>query len=500
MKPSRLLLVFLILTLGALGARAAAEPRDAAVVQILVTYRRFDPGIPWRREKPQERDGYGVVVGPGRVLTVESLVRNATLVEIRRAGDGTRIPCTVVLADAQANAALLSCTDTRGLAALTPVPVSTNLTRAGKVQIVQFDEAAQIQTAEGTVTEASVAPLPDAPWSALMLKVHSELHVTEDGAPVFRGAELAGLVMGYDRDAQASLVLPSTLLARFLADVATPPYRGVPSAGFTWAPLLNPDKRRYLGLADDARGVLVLKTIPGSGAAAALQPQDVVVAWDAVPVDSEGYYADPVCGRVLFSNLITSRHRPGDSVAVAVMRDRTNQTVTVTLQSRTDDDALIPENAAGEPVEYLTEGGLVIREVTGDYLRAAGGKWIFQAHPKLVHLYLTRAQFPEQVGDRVVILSGVLPDPVNVGYQQLRDMIVTRVNGQPVRNLADVFAVAEKDGSIERLTLDEFGVDVMLDRSTIGAANKRIRSVYNIPKLRYRRPEVSRLAPAGIQP
>jgi hypothetical protein len=108
---------------------------------------------------------------------------------------------------------------------------------------------------------------------------------------------------------------------------------------------------------------------------------------------------------------------------------------------------------------------------------------MLNANPRLVHLYLTRAQFPEKPGDRVVILSGVLPDEINKGYQGYRDDIVTRVNGQPVSNLADVFAVRSRDKGIWRVTTQSQGVDLVLDRDQLDEANRRIADRYRIPQL-----------------
>jgi S1-C subfamily serine protease len=483
MKPSPSLLLALSLS----AAAAVAAPLDRSVVEVLVTVRRPDPGIPWRRDRPRQQGGYGVVVGPGRVLTTENLVRNATLVELRRAGDARRITATIVQADPQADLALLQFPDAPATAGLAPLAIATNGTREGKVVVAKFDEAAQVQTAEGTVTEAALRVLPDAPWPGLQLSVQNDLHIGQAGAPVVRDSELAGLIVDYDEENSVSLALPAALLRRFVDDVQTPPYLGIPVAGFTWTALLAPDTRRYLGMPDDARGVLVLQTLPGSGADGVLQPQDVIQEWDGCPIDSEGYYEDPTWGRLLFANLISSRRAPGESVPVRILRDGRAQTVSVTLRARADEDALIPENAAEAPAEYLVDGGLVLRELSGDALRAAGSRWLAAVNPRAARLYLTRAQFPEKPGDRVVTLVGVLPDPINVGYQHLRDLFVTAVNGKPVRNLAQVFDIVEADGGIERLSLQHYGVDVILDRAQLEAANRRIQAAYNIPHLRYRR-------------
>jgi len=50
---------------------------------------------------------------------------------------------------------------------------------------------------------------------------------------------------------------------------------------------------------------------------------------------------------------------------------------------------------------------------------------------------------PDEAGPeprRIVLLSSVLPDAANLGYQELRDVMVERVNGRPVGSLADATA------------------------------------------------------------
>ena len=83
-----------------------------------------------------------------------------------------------------------------------------------------------------------------------------------------------------------------------------------------------------------------------------------------------------------------------------------------------------------------------------------------------------------------MILSGVLPDPANIGYQEMRDEVVTAVNGQPVRSLRDVFRIVDQDRGLARLTLQGLSVDVALDGALRGEANARIAKAYRIPELR----------------
>jgi len=73
---------------------------------------------------------------------------------------------------------------------------------------------------------------------------------------------------------------------------------------------------------------------------------------------------------------------------------------------------------------------------------------------------------------------------VNIGYQELHDEVVSAINGEPVRNLQDVFRILDRDRGIRRLTIQGRGVDVVLDTAQRAESNARIAKAYRIPELR----------------
>ena len=130
---------------------------------------------------------------------------------------------------------------------------------------------------------------------------------------------------------------------------------------------------------------------------------------------------------------------------------------------------------------------MCIRDRTGDYLRASGENWKLQMNPRLVYYYLHQDKIARQSGDHVVLLATVLPDSINIGYQEFHDQVVTAVNGQPIRNMADVFRAVDGAGGLRRVALLGCGVDLALDETTIDEANRRIAGQYRIPRLRYQK-------------
>lgn len=482
MKQALIALFIIVVCVAQAPASDTTNPAGC-VVEVLVTAQRYDALIPWKKGRPESRAGYAVVIAEGRLITTEDLVRNAVLVEIRRPGGAVKTKAGIVVADPRVNAALLSA-PTDGLL---PIGWSETVKSGAKIQLVQFDESGQQQNGDGRITGIEVTTLPSVAQSILTFEVLTDLKLARIGTPAFHDGNLVGLVMQYNEGSQTSQVLPAAILRRFVEAADHPPYRGVAVAGLLWAPLLEPAKRQYYGLPDDDKGVLVLRTIPGSCTSGVLQSGDVILSWDGRSVDSQGYYNDPDFGRLMMVHQISGRRHPGETITVTRWRNHKKEDVQVILDAYDDSRTLVPMNIEGKQAEYLVEGGLILRELSADYLLANGAQWIMRGNPRLVNLFLTRAQAPEKPGDRIVILSRVLPHPITAGYQNIRDEVITRVNGKPISTMQDVFAIRDKDGGITRVTTQTAsGIDIVLDKASLNESNRQISTLYGITRLEHR--------------
>lgn len=468
-----------------------AGTSDGSVLRITVTYQKEDPFLPWRSMSPAKRYGYGVVIGDGRVLTTESLVRHQRLVELRRPMSGARIVAEVIMSDPTLDLALLQVAGLSELKGIKKARIAGRLPVHARVEIVQFDGTSDLQSDPAQVLKVSVQSLPSAPYRALVYSLLMDVAVNGNGAGVFRKGKLAGLVVGYNRSSRMGYAIPCSTIRSFLEDVENPPYIGTASAGFMWYGLSDPAKRRYLGLADDHGGVLVVGCIPGSGADDALQPNDVMIELDGNSIDNLGFYDDPYFGRIEFGYLISGARRPGDLLTLRIVRNKKEMTVNVKLSHQQDDRLFIPEDIIGRPSEYLLTGGFLIREVSGRYIRAHGSEWETMFNPRLVHMYLSGVSNRWEPGHHPVILARVLADPVNIGYQGFRNELITHVNGRAITCIEDIFQIVDDDGGVVSLRLKGVGVDLVLPRKDLRAIDKGISDMYRVPGAR-RRSSVSR--------
>ncbi|MEI6970170.1 MAG: PDZ domain-containing protein [bacterium] len=470
-------------------ARALADDMERSLVRVVVTSQGYDPFIPWQKTPPVMHRGYGVLIDSNRVLTVAQLIQNSTIIELQQGMSGEMHPAVVELSDVDANLAILRIVDPAGMKPLVSLPMAEKVSRESRVQIVQLNDTGEISRGDAKIVDISVNDFATTSGSILVFTALADINVNGQGAVVLHEGAVAGLIMWYDHNTRIGTMLPYPILKHFVSDAAGERYRGFAAAGFSWAPLVDPAERRYLKVDKHSGGIVVLTVRPRTGAAEALLPQDVILEWDGCAIDNLGFYDDRDFGRLALPYLIKGHRYPGDTVEAKIVRNGELKTVHIPLTRQADEQMLIPDNSAGARAEYLVDGGFLIRELTGDYMRAYGDGWLADADARLVHYSLTRADKPEQPGDRVVILSRVLADSINVGYQSMRDQVITHVNGEPVRNMADVFRLVEQHKGLRRMRMLSMSIDIVLDPETIDSANRRIMRTYQIPSLRFKRTE-----------
>lgn len=485
MRTAFLTPLLLVLTLLVVARCPVAAAGEQPVVEVLVSFQEYNATLPWQRELSKDRRGFGLMLNDAMIITTESLVRNQTLIEIRRPRSGRKETARLIQADPQIDLALLVLDTATTIQPADLPPATTPDATTTTASILQITEGGEPQEGNGRIVQWKVDELPNAPYSVLLGSILTDLNIDGPGAPVYIGNRLAGITLRYHGGSRTALMLPAMFIRQFIEDVQSPPYRGFATAGIAWQPLIDDSKRAYFGLPrTETGGIQVLGVLPGANGENPLQPNDIILAINATPIDAQGYYDDPVWGRLAFPQLIKGQHRPGEHIEVKRIRDQEVKTEAVVLTRLEDESLLIPENPEGHPEAYLVDGGFVIRELTGRMLKAPGKQWAMRTDPRLAHLYLARQTDAQSPGERVVILDSVLPDPINIGYQHLRDEVIETVNGTAVANLRDVLAAVDREGGIHRLGLLGSGVEIALDPASLDEANQRIATQYRIPQLR----------------
>jgi hypothetical protein len=291
------------------------------------------------------------------------------------------------------------------------------------------------------------------------------------------------MVMRYDNRNQSADIVPTAVIRHFLAEVDSSDYNGFARLGLAFAPLRDPQLRRYIGLQEPG-GIYITEVAPrGSADAAGIKKGDAVLAVDGIPIDQDGNYEDADYGRILFSHLTNTVKHPGATVTFKILRDGQITNIPVTMLATRPSDSISKTHLSDEAPKFLILGGLVFTELSRPYLKEWGGKWTANAPQRLVYYDAFQNELPADRG-RIVILSQVLPTPDSIGYEDLQNLVVTKLNGQEIKGIADLSEAAKHpiDG-FQKIEFEEDPKLLFLDAASVEANTETLKKHYALPAL-----------------
>jgi hypothetical protein len=140
-------------------------------------------------------------------------------------------------------------------------------------------------------------------------------------------------------------------------------------------------------------------------------------------------------------------------------------------------------NRYGVAPDYVVYAGLVFMRLEVELLKTLGRGWPQSANRDLVwHQLYREAEQPEEADREVIVLTRVLRHEVNSQMALNLPVAVEKINGRPVRSLADVGeAFASNRERFHRLEFErDEGIEA-LDREKAEAAHPEILRQYAIP-------------------
>jgi len=478
----------LVLAFGFLASLTAGLARDAAssvarewersLVTLDITRKQPDFQQPWS-SRPQTLVKGGVVVGTRDILTTAFGLENRTLIRVQKGGRGEWFAVQVQWIDYPANLALLTSTNETFWKGLKPAALAAGAERDGNLQILRWRagnlEVRRAEFNRFTVTNPSVTTA-----AHVLLEVNSEIDGTGWSELVVSGRKVAGLV--FAQTGNLCQVLPAPFLRSILDAEKKGTFKGLGYFDFTWQQTENPETLRYLRLPRDRDGVVIIEVPKKPGMTPVLQPRDLILQVDGFDVDAEGDYVDPLYGHLMLENLSVRNKWAGDKVSLKIWREGRALDVVYTLPKVEDASRLVPESPYDKDPEYLVLGGLVFQPLTKDFLRSWGQDWERRAPFRLAYF---RNEEPSPERKAVVVLSQVLPDAYNLGYQEVRHIVLESVNAQKIGSLRDVqSALARSEDGFHRLEFlkGETLQRIVLDARQLEAATQRVLQRYGIEK------------------
>ena len=411
------------------------SPKDfqTSVVSVQTYQQAYDWLIPWNKKSLQQRNGAALVLPNQHLLTTADLVKNHTLIEIRKLGEERPYEASAALIDYAINLALLQVANPEFWEGLHPVEWGES--KMGEGQVGHWKRTHEWQSLPAKVTQLFIGFRPPSQAHFPLMEVSASLKNRVQGNPLIQNNRVSGMVMQL-RDSHLDAI-PASFLQVFIEKAARFPYQSFPQRGFHWQRIPQETVRQYLKIDEHLKGVLVNQTFHYGTGADVLQPNDFLTAINGWPISNEGQIDHPQWGKVLFDYLLAA-HAEQESLSLDVVRQGTPMTLHTQLTDFAAEQHSVPLQTVGLPPRYVLRGGLLFQELSMDFLQLWGKEWLSKAPARLRIYQQLEAALAKNKDQRLVLLTRVLPMPINIGYQDSANMIVSEINGWPIRRLEDV--------------------------------------------------------------
>ena len=437
-NPFWILLIYCLASPLSSGAETENESIDASNLQknvvVIRSYQQsYDWLIPWNKKALRQSAGAALVLARQQLLTTAELVSNHTLIEVRKPGDSNPYEAEVILLDYGINLALLYVPDAKFWHGLSPVKWGELELGSGK--IAYWKNKNEWESISANIKQLFVGYRSRSRSRFPIVEVIASLKSDVQGNPLVQKDQIVGMTM-QKRDSNLD-VFPSSFLKAFIERSIGKPYQSFPQRGFAWQEIPQETVRDYLQIEKNLTGILIEQIWHYGSGSDVLQPNDFLVSMAGRKISSEGKIEHPQWGNIIFDFLLTDLHAE-DSISLEVVREGKQITLQSKLADFPADHHSVPLRNVFEPPRYVLRGGLLFQELNMNYLELWGKEWRSKAPVRLSIYQQLEADLAENKDRRLVLLTRVLPAPINIGYQDLHNLIVTKINDQPVHKLMDV--------------------------------------------------------------
>ncbi|KAJ6854044.1 protease Do-like 2, chloroplastic [Iris pallida] len=448
-----------------------------AVVKVYCTHTAPDYSLPWQKQRQFTSTGSAFMIGEGKLLTNAHCVEHGTQVKVKRRGDDKKFVAKVLARGVECDIALLSVESEEFWRGAEPLRFGRLPCLQDSVTVVGYPLGGDtISVTKGVVSRIEVTSYAHGTSDLLGVQIDAAINPGNSGGPAFNDqGECIGVAFQVLRSEDAEnigYVIPTTVVSHFLDDYErNGRYTGFPCLGVLLQKLENPALRACLKISSN-EGVLVRRVEPTSAANAVLKEGDVIVDFDGVNIGSEGTVPFRSTERIAFRYLISQKFA-GDVAELGIIRNGTRMKVQTVLKPRVH---LVPYHIEEGQPSYFIIAGLVFTPLSEpliieECVDSIGLKLLAKARYSL-------ARFE---GEEIVILSQVLANEVNIGYEDMGNQQVLKLNGTRIKNIRHLAHLVDtcKDNYLVFEFEDKFLA--VLEQEAAATASPCILKDYGIP-------------------
>jgi S1-C subfamily serine protease len=475
-KVTRSIFLIFIIQLIISGPAFAEKQEDGisnAMVQIYTVNSEPSYSKPWMMQPPGIINGSGFIIDGNRVLTNAHIVANQKTILVKRYGKSTRYRAAVLNVSHKSDLALLSIDDKEFFSGVVPLKLGELPEVEQEVLIYGFPAGKELVITEGMLFRFARLEYRHSSSYLLTGEITASIKTGNSGGPVIVNNKVSGIVMQASGSKNIAHMIPSPVIEHFLKDIADGRYDGFPDAGLITQNITTPFLKKRHNLQNDRTGVLINQVLPGSEAKDILQKDDIILAINGHNISDDGNIEFRP-GEWISYNYLIEMQQIGEKISLDIMRSGKNKNITLSLNKTREDFLLIPNEQYDRRPKYFIFGGIVFSTLTKNFLNTC------DETPKGLAGELLN--WPTREMKEVVIALKVLPADINKGYHDMKSWVVSKVNGNKIKDLNELHSLVTTASDPLIVFENKYGNQIVIDREKAEKTHKSILSTYYIKK------------------
>jgi len=439
--------------------------------------------LPWHMKASKETSGSGFVVldnsGEKRILTNAHVVANQTFVSVRKFGSSTKFTAKVIAVGHDSDIAMLGVDDPEFWEGVQPLELGGIPELQDGVNVIGYPTGGDnISITQGVVSRIELQQYVHGATNLLCVQIDAAINSGNSGGPVIKDDKVVGIAFqNLTSGENIGFIIPVPIIRHFLDDIQkTGKYTGFGSIGMICQPLDNIQLRKYFKMSHNQTGVVITSVAPTSKNKSLLRKDDVVLSMDGVRIANDGTVPFRHRGERITFDYVLMNKFIGDRVKIKLWREGKELEIEAEVGPR---NFLVPVHAYDIRPSYFVYGGLVFTKLVQPYLHEYGDDWYNQSPRKLSYKALYGEL--EKETHEVVILSHILVDEINYGYNNCTNLEVLKFNGVKIENLRHLVELVENNKEpYTRFDLDDYGL-IIMESKAAATANQRILDKHYVP-------------------
>ncbi|MFK7823429.1 MAG: PDZ domain-containing protein [Oligoflexales bacterium] len=451
---------------------------------IKVAKQRNDIRSPWKKKNIVYEHHLASCIkfhGRNALLVTSYAILNQTEILMLPYFQSKKIPLEPVFVDHEVNLAILIAKEGHKLTLMKPVPIGDDISIGSTATILTDQNNIKLNKHSATLSAVDIYEASTSSYQMVHYLLKAQQKSLGWSEPVIKNEKIVAITSGQNSD--YIYAVPARTIKHFLSEKVES-YRGFPSLGLLTQSFNSDSLRQALGAPGQELGVRVAKVNKTSPFFKKIKKNDVLLAFNDYKINSRQTIEHSIWGEIPYVVLVNEKYA-GDLVRLTFWRDKKEFHITEPLRRYSSNEKLVRQYNYKNSESHLIFGGLIFQELSLDYLKTWGSHWQKEAKSDLLYHWVYKNDFFPAGNKRIVILSKVLADRKNHGYEHLTHRIINKINGFQVNSIQEVFKALEnpikkQSNEYAKIEFSQGKGEVILSYKDLASTHTRIANSYGI--------------------